>query len=157
LWALGAILYELVAGVSPFEGATVSDTLARIVADAPHPVRNHAPDLPERLAALIAMCLEKDPALRPASVGALLEELAATVPEAPLAIDVAPAGPISGVSPTGSTMAARDRAWSSLRTALPPVAKPKRTVWLVGVGGVLVVVMAWTGFRSFKAKGGSTI
>lgn len=73
VWALGAILYELISGLAPFDAETVPDTLARIVSETAAPLEGE--DVPPRLAAVVAMCLQKDPALRPPSVTALAQEL----------------------------------------------------------------------------------
>ncbi|HEY2518444.1 MAG TPA: serine/threonine-protein kinase [Polyangiaceae bacterium] len=77
VWALGVLLYELIVGAAPFDALTVADTLARIVAEPSPPLRARAPAVPPELEAIVAMCLEKDAALRPPSVSALLEELEA--------------------------------------------------------------------------------
>ncbi|HEY2512975.1 MAG TPA: serine/threonine-protein kinase, partial [Polyangiaceae bacterium] len=77
VWALGVILYELLTGAGPFDAPTVADTLARIVATPAPPLRLGAPRAPARLEAIVARCLEKEATLRPSSVEALLEELAA--------------------------------------------------------------------------------
>jgi serine/threonine-protein kinase len=104
IWALGAILYELIAGVSPFEAPTTADTLARIVRDPPTPLRAYRPDVPERVAALVALCLSKDRALRPPSALALLQELEAITPPGPLCLDEASAWerPDSAIGTTDS-------------------------------------------------------
>jgi eukaryotic-like serine/threonine-protein kinase len=73
VWALGAILYELISGLAPFDAETVPDTLARIVSETATPLEGE--DVPPRLSAVVAMCLQKDPALRPPSVTALAQEL----------------------------------------------------------------------------------
>jgi serine/threonine-protein kinase len=90
IWAIGAILYELIAGVSPFDAPTVADTLARIVRDTPTPLREHVPDVPERVASVVALCLSKDPALRPPDVRTLLDEIESMTPPGPLSIDELP-------------------------------------------------------------------
>jgi eukaryotic-like serine/threonine-protein kinase len=76
IWALGVILHELIAGTAPFDGATMPDLLAAILQDPPPPLRQHRPDAPQGLEAIIARCLEKDPAARYADVAELTEALA---------------------------------------------------------------------------------
>ena len=46
IWALGVILYELLAGRLPFEAETVTELCAQIAADPPAPLRAHRPDVP---------------------------------------------------------------------------------------------------------------
>jgi tetratricopeptide (TPR) repeat protein len=88
VWALGAILYELIAGVSPFGAATVADTIARILGDAPAPLRSKAPAASERVASIVDLCLSKDLVLRPSNAQALLEELEGAAEPGPLRLEV---------------------------------------------------------------------
>jgi serine/threonine-protein kinase len=76
VWSLGVTLYELLANDTPFHGDGVGALLASVVADAPRPLRAAAPSIPEGLEEAIMRCLEKDPARRHASVGALAAALA---------------------------------------------------------------------------------
>jgi len=75
VYAMGVILYELVAGHRPFEGNTVFDTLQAVVSQeprAPREIKRHiAPDL-ERV---ILKCMAKDPAGRYATMQELAEDL----------------------------------------------------------------------------------
>ena len=64
IWALGAILYTLLAGHPPFAGPTSSGTLAKIVADPVPPLRDARPDVPAELEAIVLGCLEKSPEQR---------------------------------------------------------------------------------------------
>jgi serine/threonine protein kinase len=64
VFALGAVLYEMLAGRRPFEGATASDTLAAILREDPKPLDTGALGLPASLDALVSRCLEKDPEQR---------------------------------------------------------------------------------------------
>jgi hypothetical protein len=75
VWALGAILYELLTGRPPFRGATALDTLMQVVSEAPVPPSRLRPGIPPALEAICLRCLEKDPGRRPASAAALAEEL----------------------------------------------------------------------------------
>jgi eukaryotic-like serine/threonine-protein kinase len=62
LWALGATLYYMVEGVSPFDRGEPIPTLAAVVHDEPRP-----PVRAEQLAPLITELLQKDPAARPST------------------------------------------------------------------------------------------
>lgn len=77
LYALGAILYELLTGAPPFTGTDTLQTLRRIREE--HHVRLPS-TVPAALRELVDALLAKDPALRPAgaaAVAAALEPLAA--------------------------------------------------------------------------------
>ncbi|WP_394837392.1 protein kinase [Pendulispora rubella] len=81
IWSLGIILYELLAGVAPFEGETLTEVCAAIVADPPHSLATHRTDLPEGLEEVVMRCLDKDPGLRFADVAELAQALAPFAPE----------------------------------------------------------------------------
>jgi serine/threonine-protein kinase len=76
LYALGVMLYQLLTGRLPFEGASMGEWL-RQVADQPVPdLRLLRPELPVGLAALCTRLLAKRSAERPADGGAVARELA---------------------------------------------------------------------------------
>jgi serine/threonine-protein kinase len=80
LWALGVVLYEMVAGRKPFRGEHEASLAHAIVHDEPAPPAPAGRGLPAGLEALILELLAKDPARRPAtaeSVEARLAEIAA--------------------------------------------------------------------------------
>lgn len=75
LFSFGVLLYEAIAGVSPFQGQTVFDTLVRVATHEPPPLSETLPELPGELVGLVAALLQKDPAQRPQDVGEVLEAL----------------------------------------------------------------------------------
>jgi eukaryotic-like serine/threonine-protein kinase len=67
LYALGAMLYEIVVGEPAWQGSSVLGiAVARLLKPPPDP-RVKRPDLPDGLATLILRCMARDPADRPAS------------------------------------------------------------------------------------------
>jgi WD40 repeat protein/serine/threonine protein kinase len=75
VYALGAILYELLADRPPFEGASDADTLRRVVADDSVGLRRIRRDIPRDLEAIVSKCLEKLPVRRYASAEELSDDL----------------------------------------------------------------------------------
>jgi eukaryotic-like serine/threonine-protein kinase len=65
VYALGAVLYTLLAGRPPYEGRTLADILAQIVAARMPPgIDALRPDVPREVADLCLRCLQKDAASR---------------------------------------------------------------------------------------------
>ncbi|HXU45662.1 MAG TPA: protein kinase, partial [Thermoanaerobaculia bacterium] len=76
LWALGVLLYEMLAGRRPFGGER-RGMVHNILHEEPVPLREIRPDLPLALAPVVARCLAKAPGDRPADAREILSALAA--------------------------------------------------------------------------------
>ena len=144
IYALGVVLYELLTGQLPFSAATPAAILYQHVHKTPPAPRTILPNLPPLVEEVALRALEKTPAYRYPSAGALAEDLERAMQGQALSPARRPAAPATPpVSPP------------AMQRAAPP-AKPKRRSFvgvaiLVGVllcgllagGGVLAHQMGW--------------
>jgi TPR repeat protein len=75
IYSLGVMVYEMLAGAPPFDGATPVAVLAQHLQAPPPPLGERRADVPAQLLRLVERMLDKDPARRPQSYAALRAEL----------------------------------------------------------------------------------
>ena len=124
IYALGVMLYEIVAGRPPFTGETSTAVMAQHATVAPPDPRSFQPGIPAPAAALLLRALAKEPGQRPPGAEALVQNLAAGMSGQPPARAAIPAAP-----------ARRVRPWA----------------WLAGAAAVLLLV---AGFMLLRGPGG---
>jgi serine/threonine protein kinase len=80
IYALGVTLYELLTGKHPFTAETFPALCVEIVTGTPAPIRQHRPDVPPELAAVIAKAIARELTDRYQSVAELVAALTPWVP-----------------------------------------------------------------------------
>jgi WD40 repeat protein len=119
VFALGAILYEMLTGRPPFQGTCAAETTLQVLLEDPVPPRRLQPRVPRDLETICLKCLEKKPASRYASAQALAEDLAHYLAGEPIA-----------ARPIGT--AERVRKWARRRPAVAALTALTMALTLLG-------------------------
>src|SRR5262245_7387595 len=75
IFSLGVVLYEMLAGRRPFEGATTSDVIAALLTAEPPPLGKYCAEATTELELIVGKCLAKDRETRYQSAAELIAEL----------------------------------------------------------------------------------
>ncbi len=176
VYALGVVLYECLTGKKPFVADTLPELSIKIFEGSYVPPDSLREELPLRLCDLVARCMARDKAERPASAGALRAELleiqaelgqgmakTMAAPSAPpppgiertMLLEVEPKQAVTqrSADPQGASLGGL----ASTGNVVPPevVSAPAKRRWLplAAVGAVLVVGAAAIGLRSQPPSG----
>jgi hypothetical protein len=75
VYALGAVLYEMLTGRSPFTGRSLLEVVVAVLNEPVRPPRQINPNIHRDVQTIVLKCLEKDPALRYASAAELRDDI----------------------------------------------------------------------------------
>jgi serine/threonine-protein kinase len=170
IWALGAILYELISGRAPFVGDTMAAVLASVAADAPRKLRELQSDVPVQLDSVVLRCLQKQVDLRFTSIAefaAALSPFTDSGPEIAARIQRKfGSGVTTNSSLDKSAMPAHASAPSDPREATgtfrsvlgeqqiaEPRRRSRRVLGVAGAGVVIASALLWIGFGGHAAFG----
>ncbi|GAB4108740.1 MAG: hypothetical protein OHK0022_60700 [Roseiflexaceae bacterium] len=120
VYALGVVLFELLAGRLPFEADTAMGVVLKHLYDPPPAPTSVRPNLPPTLDAVVLRALEKEPTARFSSAGALAQALAAAWPAAgaPAAV------PAQDIHNQSTVVWVRPASAQAAQTALHPPPAP---------------------------------
>jgi serine/threonine protein kinase len=135
VYALGAILYEMLTGWPPHRGSTISEVYEKILHENPLPPRQVAQGLPPELEVIALKAVEKDPSHRFASAEEFADDLRRFLAGEPIL-----ARPVSAVT--------RWARWARKRQAL---------LWPLLVAGLLLVFGASLWIRSIRHDGANRL
>ncbi len=138
VYSLGIVLYEMLAGQVPFQGANAASVLYRHVHELPPSIRTYVPDLPPRVEGVLQGALVKDAKARYATADEFAHDLAAV-------FDVP--GKVSTTAPQARSRRRQER------TRSRPVTLSRAKGLLVGVVGLAIILalalLLPLGFRPF--------
>jgi serine/threonine protein kinase len=135
VYALGAILYELLTGCPPFQAATPLDTIMLVVTEEPVPIARHQPKTPWNLQVICGKCLQKMGEKRYPSAADLADDLQRFLDDRP-------------IKARRPGIVENARRWARKRPNMKQVLK------LIGAGSICALALwfAWTKYSSYRAK-----
>ena len=97
LYALGVVAYQMLSGAPPFVASSTPAMLVKHLTERPQPLRSKRSDVPEELERIVMVLLEKDPANRLPSAGALVAALDGAPVALPPRTEAVPGGMLGGI------------------------------------------------------------
>jgi serine/threonine protein kinase len=164
VYALGAILYFMLAGRPPFLGESLTDLLLKVVSDPPVPPRNVRPDAPAELEELCLRCLAKKPADRFANAQALADALAPIAERflgassnlspalARVGLAQTNTGPVGTMPELRSGLESGSAMSNSFPAPIPEAPKPNRLPLFIGIGIAAVLLVSVIGYAATRGK-----
>jgi eukaryotic-like serine/threonine-protein kinase len=149
IWALGAILYELLTAKPPFLADTLPQVCALILQSNPEPMRATRPDVPEAVERVVLKCLEKKREDRYQNVGEFavalhdyatrnartsIERIGRVLQASGLSISSMNMPPSSAIPAVGQTAGAWTQTASGKKSANKGIFLVMGALLLVGVG-----------------------
>jgi eukaryotic-like serine/threonine-protein kinase len=160
IYALGSVLYEMIAGEPPFTGPTMQVVLARSLTEKPRPLSATRDGIPAQLAQTVARALAKSPADRFETAGGMAAMLAdiehllrGGSAAFPTTAPVAPASPSKAwlIFGVGALLALTALVLMAVRKGLPP--------WVLGLAVVLIgggaLALTWTAAAERRRANGA--
>jgi len=132
IYALGAILYRLLTGKTPFEAASPAETLQQVIHGVPVSIRRTRPSCPRDLDTICLKCLEKSPADRYRTAAELADDLRRFLRGEP-------------ITARAATPLEQLVSWSR-RNPLPTTIAVGAVITLALLAGT----MAWTTYRNYR-------
>ncbi len=132
IYALGAMLYRMLAGKTPFEGSSTVESLQLVINGVPVPIRRLRPSCPRDLETICLKCLEKLPANRYRTAADLADDLRRFLAGEP-------------ITARAATPLEQLVSWAR-RNPLPTTI----AIGVVVMLAILASVMAWTTYRNYR-------
>jgi tetratricopeptide (TPR) repeat protein/tRNA A-37 threonylcarbamoyl transferase component Bud32 len=143
VFALGALLYEAIAGRAAFEGASVMEIGAQVIHIDPPPPSKFNNKIPRELDRITLKALAKKPDARYQSAEAMLADLQAVLPSL---------GSANGHRVTRLSSAARTLPSSAFTTFSDKLRRPRISIMWFLVALVFIGGTAWGGWKLLRPK-----
>ncbi|MCC6994864.1 MAG: protein kinase [Deltaproteobacteria bacterium] len=159
VYAVGAIIYEMLTGVPPYTGDNFMEILSKKASTEPRPPRELNRELPEIVEQVVLRAMARDPAARPQTMDALEYDLTKCFAGRGLAVarllglPVVEEGGVGSATTSGITTVPQASAQQSMPSpvptgsSVPQTSQPTEEVWQQrrGARGWLVALLLFTG------------
>jgi WD40 repeat protein len=156
VYALGVVLYEMLAGRLPFVGS-VADVLGQVLHTEPEPPSRHRPGVDARLEALCLRALAKDPTRRYPSMKDFAEALGEYLKGSPAEPVAPPAPPAAATAAPSATLEAVQGLAARLDASAAEAARARRRRWPWALAGGLLAAVLVAAVLLFRGGPGASV